>query len=118
VFGEKTFKVTVPDDAKITFGPWSPPSRNKNGYENPDPAGKKGTLRIYRGSEKNILAVFSGVTSFRDVSLDYSEMVAVEQGATIWKNDAKGYEREDKITRQNTWVEGKALVADTKKEKN
>jgi len=29
VFGEKTFKIEVPDDAKITYGPWSPKKGTK-----------------------------------------------------------------------------------------
>jgi hypothetical protein len=28
VFGERTFKIKVPDDAAITFGPWSPPRKD------------------------------------------------------------------------------------------
>lgn len=101
VFGEKTFKITVPDDAKITFGPWSPPSAGKEAYHTPD--GKRGTLRIYK-TEKNILAVFGGVMGFRDLSLEYAEEVAKEEGATIWKSDQNGYEREEKRSLKKEWV--------------
>src|SRR5215467_13081559 len=51
VFGEKTFKIEVPDDAKITFGPFSPPTRD--GYARPERA--VGTLRIYKGSKENVV---------------------------------------------------------------
>ena len=107
VFGEKTFKITVPDDAKITFGPWSPPRTNKNGYEMNDNSARRGTLRIYTGSEKtgNVLAVFSGVLGFRDLTLGYAEEVAKEEGATIWKDDEKGYQREESVKRSKEWVE-------------
>lgn len=45
VEGEKTFRITVPDDAAITFGgPWSPPSKD-GGFR--DQESKRGTLRIY-----------------------------------------------------------------------
>jgi len=101
VFGEKTFKIEVPDDAKITFGPFSPPTRD--GYARPERA--VGTLRIYKGSKENVVAVFAGVVGFRDLSLGYVEEVAKEEGATIWKSDQHGYMREDKVQRTNEWVE-------------
>lgn len=106
VFGQKTFKLVVPDDAKLTFGPWSPPTgENKYSGQVSDRA-LVGTLRIYRGtkSTENILAVFSGVTGFRDLSLDYAEEVAKEEGATIWKSDQNGYEREEKVNRERRWI--------------
>jgi hypothetical protein len=104
VFGEKTFKLEIPDDAKITFGPWSPPMRNEHGFErsfNPT-----GTLRIYQGSKENIVALFAGVTGFRDLSLSYAEEVAKEEGATIWRDDEQGYFRESKVQRTKTWTPG------------
>jgi hypothetical protein len=105
VFGEKTFKIEIPDDAKITFGPWSPPAANG------DPSwarnGKAvGTLRIYQGSKENIVALFAGVTGFRDLSLSYAEQVAVEEGATIWKDNEEGYVRESKVARSKSWSAG------------
>lgn len=111
VFGEKTFKITVPDDAKVTFGPFSPPSgRGKQDWYGSGRA--EGTLRIYKGSKENVVAVFAGVRGFRDLSLDYAEEVAKEEGATIWKSDRHGYEREEKFKRTSEWVEPtKALDA-------
>jgi hypothetical protein len=105
VFGVKTFKVTVPDNAKITFGPWSPPTSEAK-YGGSEKA-LIGTLRIYQGTKAsdNILAVFSGVTGFRDLSLPYAEEVAKEEGATIWKSDQNGYEREEKVKQSRQWVE-------------
>ena len=101
VFGAKTFKITVPDDAKITFGPWSPQEASSK-YAATDRA-LVGTLRIYK-TEKEVMAVFSGVSGFRDLSLEYSEEVAKEEGATIWKSDQNGYEREEKVKRSKEWV--------------
>lgn len=104
VFGEKTFKITIPEDAKVTFGPWSP-GQGEKGYNGSDRA-LRGTLRVYEKGEKStILGVFSGVTGFRDLNaLDYMEEVATEEGATIWKSDNKGYEREEKVTRSTEWM--------------
>lgn len=106
VFGQKNFKVTVPDDAKMTFGPWSPPGDGVKQYGNVSDRALVGTLRIYQGTKAsdNILAVFSGVTGFRDLSLEYAEEVAKEEGATIWKSDQNGYEREEKVKRTKEWL--------------
>jgi hypothetical protein len=92
VFGEKTFKITVTDEAKITFGPWSPPNATaKAVYDRSDRA-LSGTLRIYQTGKAgaSVVAVFSGVSGYRDLSMGYAEEVAVEQGATIWKSDEHG----------------------------
>lgn len=111
VFGEKTFKITVPDDAKITFAPFSPPG--KMGYGN-QPERAVGTLRIYQKTKDNIIAVFSGVKGFRDLTLDYAEEVAKEEGATIWKSDRDGYQREEKVHRTREWVEPTAAISPAK----
>jgi hypothetical protein len=112
VFGDKTFKIEVPDDAKITFGPWSPPGMRENqpGHFG-GPGRAVGTLRIYRGSKENIVALFAGVTGFRDLSLGYREEVAREEGATIWKDDEQGYMREDRVSRKREWVEPPVIEA-------
>jgi hypothetical protein len=104
VFGHKTFKVTVPYGASITFGPWSPPSEAAR-YA-PGEKAMSGTLRIYEGAKSttNILAVFSGVRGFRDLSLGYAEEVAREEGAVIWNDDEKGYQRETKTSRSKKWI--------------
>ena len=107
VFGQKTFKIRVPDDSRITFGPWSPPSvGEKSNYSTTERA-LAGTLRVYQGKTKtseDVIAVFSGVTGFRDLSLGYAEEVAREEGATIWKDDEEGYVRESKVSKKKTWI--------------
>lgn len=102
--GKKEFKITVPDEAKITFGPFSPPnSADGQTYRNSMKA--VGTLRVYLGSKENIIGVWTGVESFRDISnIEYSEKVAVEEGAKIWKSDKNGYEREEKTSVKYDWV--------------
>lgn len=104
VFGTKTFRITVPEDAKITFGPFSPPQSKAKG-EQWSQESKAGTLRIYDKTTGNPLAVFSGVNGFRDLSVGYAEQVAKEEGATLWKDDEKGYTREHKQSMQREWVE-------------
>ena len=107
VEGDKTFKIEVPDNASITFGPWSPKDAGDKGYSSGLDNARRGTLRIYDGpkSTANILAVFSGVRSFRDLSISYSEMVAREEGAALWKSDEDGYIREEKGTVSRAWTE-------------
>lgn len=109
VFGDKTFRIKVPEDAKVTFAPFSPPSRDRGFSGSPERA--VGTLRIYKGTEKNILACFSGVTGFRDMGLEYAEEVAREEGAVIWKSDKDGYQREEKVQRASDWIEPVAELA-------
>ena len=115
VFGDKTFKITIPAGSKITFGPWSPPNKS-TGYESGREA-LKGTLRVYLGSKDNIIACFSGVTGFRDLSMDYAEQVAKEEGAIIWKSDKDGYKREEKVRRAQTWVVPPVTAIESKPEK-
>lgn len=109
VFGDKTFRIKIPEDAKVTFAPFSPPSRERGFAGNPERA--VGTLRVYKGTEKNILACFSGVKGFRDLSLEYAEEVAREEGAVIWKSDKDGYQREEKVQRAADWIEPVAELA-------
>lgn len=106
VVGVKTFKITIPADAKVTFGPFSPPVKGEGWNQEK----AVGTLRIYRGTKDNIIACFTGVREFRDLSMNYAEEVAREEGAVIWKSDERGYEREEKVQRQTEWVEPVAEI--------
>lgn len=115
VFGDKKFRLTIKDDDKITFGPFSPPTRNtvRNHGDS------QGTLRVYDGKSTTIKAVFAGVSGFRDVTLDYEEEVAREEGAVIWKSDQHGYHKEEKINRKHEWQkEPKRLTRKTKGKDN
>ena len=116
VEGDKTFKIEIPDDSKITYGPWAPPKTGKNAGFHDNEANKRGTLRIYQADGKAIIACFAGVTNFRDLSLiKYAEQVAKEEGASIWKSDQDGYRREENISRKKEWVDPVALPPAPKK---
>lgn len=119
---DKDFRIEVPDDATMTFGPFSPPTK-AGGY---DREALRGTLRVYSGAKavaNKIIGVFTDVTSFRDISLvDFSEKVAVEEGASIWKSDANGYERRERRQRKE-YFEGEdvpvlSAVAETLEEES
>lgn len=114
VQGDKKFKIEVPDDVKITFGPWSPGKKDKSGpYEVSNNVSNGGTLRVYDATG-NILCCFAHVTSFRDLSLNYSELVVVEEGATIWNNDQDGYKREHKQAARHEWVDEPKRISNGK----
>lgn len=63
----------IPDDAKITYGPMTPGSKSYQGNER--------TLRIYT-SNTNQLAVFVGVSAFRDLSLTIKKRKITSRGGT------------------------------------
>lgn len=114
VEGKKVMRVTIPDDARITFGPWSPPT-GENKYAVTEKA-LTGTLRIYKGgttkANETTLAVFSGVSGFRDLSVvDVSERVATEEVRTVWKSDANGYSQEVVGSVGAAWVDPVAELA-------
>lgn len=106
--GNKNVKLTIPDDARVTFGPFSPPAKDKHGYPS-DRGGNVGTLRVYGpGTETkaSILAVVTNVQGFRDLgTVEYMEEVAVEQGAVMWRSDTEGYKREENVKRSSAWVD-------------
>lgn len=118
VEGAKTFKIDIPDDAKVTFGPWSPSKMSKeNGSHMGGDRNElfRGTLRIYEADGKTMIGMFSPVVTFRDLSkINYSEQVAKEEGATIWKSDTEGYQREDKVKRTTEWKTEPKLIASGK----
>lgn len=99
--GQRRFKLTIPEDAVVSFGPWSPPREGQRDYSE-----KMGTLRIYADKGKSdILGCFSGVTSFRDTSrLGYAEEVAKEEISTVWRDDHEGFYREVRGKREQEWV--------------
>lgn len=73
--GDKSFLITVPQDARTTFGPWSPPNMaTVDRWGGRVPGRSDGTLRVYGRTKEHVLAVFSGVTGFRDLSLEYVEV--------------------------------------------
>ena len=102
---KKLFRIVVPDDAKLTFGPWSPPSGKERAYGETSKA-LNGTLRVYENhtASASVLAVFSGVTGYRDLSIEMIEQVAVETGSVIWNSDRTGYSRSESVKRDESWT--------------
>ena len=87
------------------IAPQSPPT-SEGKYSTVSDKALNGTLRVYETAKAgaSVLAVFSGVTGYRDMSIEYAEEVAREEGAVIWKSDKDGYKREEKVSRASDWV--------------
>ena len=102
----KEGRVTVPAGCRTTFGPWSPPRKDGTFRAEQSLAG---TLRIYSPGSKStedILAVFTEVRGFREMtSVSYAEKVTTEEVSTIWKSDAGGYSREESASFGEEWAE-------------
>lgn len=60
--------IEIPEDWKITFGPWSPRERSRAMTQNMVEAKPGWILRVYESKEKQ-RAVFTNVESFRDLSI-------------------------------------------------
>jgi hypothetical protein len=75
VHGDKIFVLGLPDDVKLTFGPFSPPTKKQEYHNDRASTLLRGTLRVYRGAAttQNILAIYTGVESFRDLDITYAE---------------------------------------------
>lgn len=82
--GEK-LRVTIPAGWKVTFAVIN--SQDRHGESQ---AGRD--LRIYEAGE-HCRAVFTGVQSFRDVSIPVEKLVVAKSGESSWEEDGEG----------NTW---------------
>lgn len=99
--GDGEFKVDLPAEAKLTFGPAVPYAR-KPGYAPENQGGY--ALRVYVGSKENLVAVFNGVQWFREIGIPVSRLVIREAGKSVWKSDDKGYEVQHDVKRDAQWV--------------
>lgn len=120
VMGTESFRIEVPDGAKVYLGPTVPKK------ENPLPEGAKITnLTLYAQEQEyshgrdgsgakyytlhvedadgSKLAMIPNVSGFRDLNINYTQKVATEEGATVWKSDNEGYKREETLRRQERW---------------
>lgn len=105
------FRVTVPDEAKCTFGP-AVPFQPKGGYNIADARGY--SLRVYEnGSKENPIAVFTGVNQYRLESIKVERRVLHEEGTTVWKSDEEGVRVETQKKRKSKMVD-EAFLLETK----
>ncbi len=95
--GDKSgkFRVTIPADAKVTFAKVNPQA--DRGYD------QTYAIRIYK-TENNQLAVFTGVTGFRDLSLAIEREVISETGSVSWTSSEDGTSRQESTKRTRHMV--------------
>src|SRR5580765_5304474 len=74
-------KITCPTKWTLTFGPLCPGTKDNNGYN-------ATSLRIRDGQHQK--AVFTGVESFRDMSMSIETEIVKTQQETFYKDDPKG----------------------------
>ena len=103
------YKITIPAEAKVTFGPAFPVSREQKGWSNP-PGAREYALRIYVDKKENLIAVFTGVRQFREFSIQVAKKVTAEAGKTLWKSDESGYEVTTSAKRDSKFVDVKQLM--------
>ena len=99
------YKIVIPATARITFGPTIPyQKKDKNGYSRENHDGY--SLRVYE-NEKNdsLIAVFAGLSSFRDISIPQSKLIIREAGKSVWKSDEEGYKVETEIKQEKAFQE-------------
>lgn len=108
VQADKKFRITIPDDAVLSFGPFSPPPTGKYAAEprvsHWDQESKAGTLRVYSHGKKDILACFAHVRSFRDLSIGMEVEEMQLKGETVWHSDEKGYHKKSETSATKGWV--------------
>ena len=103
----KEHRVDVPKGAKLTFGPAVPyaPKTQQAVYMASHAQGY--ALRIYDGTM--LLACFTGVAEFRDLSITKATVVVRESGKTVWKSDESGFSVSTEGTRQRSMVPDEAV---------
>lgn len=107
---EGEFKITLPEGARVTFGP-NVPFTPKNGYVDHD---RGYSLRVYEGKGNDtLIAVFSNVASFRDITLPHAKLVVREAGKSMWKSDENGYEVSESVSRESAFIDSARQLAST-----
>lgn len=85
------FRITIPADCKVTFSKVIP--QGDRSFE------ATYALRIYK-TESQQLAVFCGVTGFRDLSLRFEREVVTESGEVTWEQGEDGFTQRKQVRRK------------------
>jgi hypothetical protein len=94
-------RITIPAGSRVTFGPSVPFARKDDSYGARVP---DYSLRVYETAKNDsLVAVFSGVRSFRDINIPHDKLVVREAGKSIWKSDEKGYKVKEQVERTQAW---------------
>jgi hypothetical protein len=102
------YRVTIPPGARVTFGPTIPYQKKNEGYSSERHDGY--SLRVYESAKNDsLIAVFSGVSSFRDISMPHAKLIVREAGKQVWKSDEEGYKVETEVRAEKSFEEFKLL---------
>lgn len=105
----KEMKVTIPNGARVTFGPTAPYQRKPGGWG--EGGGNSWSVRVYASkANDSLLAVFSGVAEFRPIDMPCSKLVIKEAGKSLWKSDETGYEVQESVERKSEFVDAAKLL--------
>ena len=83
VTNDGTYRIDIPDDWKVTFGPVAVGGSKRGNW---DVGGGSMALRLYE-SEVRQRAIFTGVTSFRDLSIPVKKLVRTVKANTARKSE-------------------------------
>lgn len=92
--GER-FRIDIPANFKVTFGPLTPGSKFGGGAY---------ALRVYESDTKQ-RAVFVGVDSFRDLSIPYRRYVKNTKSNSQSEHTSKKDSASSEVVRSDEWVE-------------
>ncbi len=110
----KDKRISIPEDGRVTFGPWSPPGGTESKYAVSEKA-LAGTLRVYSHGTKateNVLLVLTGVTGFFDATdIVVEEKLAEVVGSTAWSSSRDGYKIEEQVRRKESWAPAGELAS-------
>lgn len=87
-------QIDIPENWKVTYGPISPGKGSYGGY----------ALRIYESDTKQ-RAIFTDVTSFRDLSIPVRRLVKAEKGTASWERDESGSSEVAATIIDKAWVD-------------
>lgn len=91
--GNERFRIIIPANWKVTFGPLTPGSKYGGSY----------ALRVYE-SETKQRAVFVDVTSFRDLSIPYMKYVKNSRSTTESQSGSGGNLASSQTEFSDEWV--------------
>jgi hypothetical protein len=93
---EGSYRIDIPADWKVTYGPVSPGTKGSYGEGN--------ALRIYESDTKQ-RAIFTGVQSFRDVSIPVQRLMVKRKGSEEFESDTSGNRRgRTEVVVERKWV--------------
>ena len=90
-----TFRMEIPEEWKVTYGPV---------FQGGKYGGGENALRVYEAESKQ-RAIFTGVRSFRDLSIPVKRLLVSEKGSNKWEADRNGRRSKSNVEYERKWVD-------------